>query len=171
MFLEFRAKQSNNRMSTNANGATGGPAPKIAFVEFHDATMTALTVQREGVAVFNFDHIAVYIEESPNRFNVWSYRADLLFQGVEQLSVEKRLGNSDYVSDGHVIDAAGQEVELALALDWTHADKVELVFSSAGVLSAKISHVRLNSDCALKKFEEWIGPLRSDVGGEGHKFG
>ena len=110
--LEFRAtNRVNNRMSTNANGATGGPAPQDRVRRISRRDDDCLDGSKGGCRRFQFrPHPPSTLRNRHNRFNVWSYRADLLFQGVEQLVELKSVSEiADYVSDGHVIDAAGSK--------------------------------------------------------------
>ena len=144
----------------NTNTAMSEQVPKIAAAEFHDARLGSVTVCSGGSGAVSFDHLNVFIDKSLNHFEVWSYRADLLLQGVGQLSLDKLLGSSDYVSDGCVVDAAGREVELASALEWTNADKVEMILSSAAKLSLKVARVQLSLIAPLKKLDDWSGPLK-----------
>jgi hypothetical protein len=65
------------------------------------------------------------------------------------------------VSDGCVVDVTGREVELASTIEQTHANKVEIIFSSSAKLSLKISSIQLRLIASLGKFEDWSGPLRN----------
>jgi hypothetical protein len=150
-------------MSTNANADAIGSSHKIAAVDLHDARLGSFTVQSGGSGVLSFNHVCVFVEKSFERYDDWSYRADLLLQGIEQFSLDKILESSDYVYDGYVIGNDGRNIELASALEWTPADKIELTFFSSAKLSLKVSHVQLSLIKPLEKLEEWIGPL--------HKFG
>jgi hypothetical protein len=146
-------------MSSSANTGLAGPAPKIAFVELHDARVGGLTLKSGGGGVLGFSHIAVYIEQSVDRYDVWSYHAELLLDGIQQLSLDGLPAEREYVMDGSVLDADGRAIELAAALDWTPADKLELAFFTSEKLSMKVSRVRLSLGDPLSKIEEWDGPL------------
>ncbi len=124
----------------------------------------SFTVQNGGSGFLSFTHICVFIEKSYERYDVWSYRADLLLQGIEQLSFDWISESSDYVYDGSVIDNNGREIELVSALEWTPAKKIELSFFSSTKLSLKVSHVQLKLMEPLEKLEEWIGPLKKPDG-------
>lgn len=143
----------------NSEDAVSKQTAKIALIELHDSTVSGLRVQRGGDGVLSFDHLNVYVEESVGRYGIWSYRADLLLRGVERLRVDKLLP-SDYILDGRVADAQDRDIDLASALQWTVADRVEIVLFESGTLSMKASSVQLNLTTPLKRYEEWIGPLK-----------
>jgi hypothetical protein len=150
-------------MFTDSNADASGSPNKLAYVELHDARLGSFTVQNGGSGVLSFSHICVFVEKSFERYDDWSYRADLLLQGIEQLSLDRILEKerSDYVYDGSIIDNDGREIELASAIEWTPADKIELSFFSSTKLSLKVSHVQLKLIAPLEKLEEWIGPLKN----------
>lgn len=150
----------DDTMPMNTNAVMNGSAPKIAAIELHDSILAGLTVHCGGNGSLSFDHLNVFVEKSPNQYEVWSYRADLLLQGVGRLSLDKPLATSDYVSDGPVVDVNGRAVELASALEWTNADKIELVLSSCAHLSLKVCRVQLSLIAPLRKLEDWSGPLK-----------
>jgi hypothetical protein len=149
-------------MSTDTNADTSGSPHKIAYVELHDARLESFTVQNGGSGVLSFSHICVFVEKSFEHYDDWSYRAYLLLQGIEQLSIDSILEreSSDYVYDGCVIGNDGRNIDLASALEWTPANKIELNFFSSTKLSLKVSHVQLKLIAPLEKLEEWIGPLK-----------
>ncbi len=147
-------------MSDNKNAGIIGCDPKIAHVEFHDAKLDGVAIHSGGNGIISFGHIVVYIEESFDHYVVWSYSADLHLQGVEQFSLDKLLGKSDYVSDGKVVDVAGEEIELKSALNWTGVDCVELILSSSAKLFAKVSRVQLDLLTPRTRLEEWTGSLK-----------
>ncbi len=146
-------------MSMNANDSSGESRSKIAQIALHDAILSALTVYSGGGGVMMFDHLNVFIEKSFEQYEVWSCRADLLVQDVAQVSLDGPLPSSDYVSDGSVIDVTGREVRMETALEWAHADKVEVTLSSSAKLLLKVSRVKLSLVAPLKKLEDWSGPL------------
>ena len=146
-------------MPTDASTVQFGPPGKVAFVGLHDSRIESLTLQTHGLGVLRFEHLNVFVEQSSNRYDVWDYRADLLLQDVEHISLDKSLGSAEYVSDGRVLDVSGQELQLVSATDWTPADKVEIVLSSSARLSMSVSHVWLTLTAHIKKLDEWVGPL------------
>ncbi len=81
-------------MSSDAGGLADGAPPNLAAIELHDSILGSLTVGTNGDAVIHFEHLNVFIRTAVDRYQVWSYRADLLLQGLEQLCVEKTLGRS-----------------------------------------------------------------------------
>jgi hypothetical protein len=147
-------------MPTDANTVQFGPPGKLVLAELHDSRIESLTLQAHGLGVLRFEHLNVFVEQSSDRYDVWDYRADLLLQHVAQLSLDRPLGSGEYVSDGRVLDVLGREIELLSATDWTPADKVEIVLSSAATLSMRVSNVRLILAAPVKKLDEWVGPLR-----------
>jgi hypothetical protein len=144
----------------DTNPAINNPTPNIS-IEFHDSRLSALSLRCGGGGVMSFKHLNVFIEKSRNEYEVWSYQADLLLEGITQLSIDEMLGDSDYICDGNIVDIAGCEVELTTVTEWTQADKIELIFSSSGKLSLTVSQVQLSLITALKKLEDWSGPLKS----------
>jgi hypothetical protein len=146
-------------MSTNANADAKGSQRKIGLIALHDARLGSFTVHSGGNGVLSFNHICVFVEKSFELYDDWSYRADLLLQGIEQLSLDRIFESSDHVYDGCIIGNDGRNIELASALEWTPADKIELIFFSSAKLSLKVSHVQLSLIAPLEKLEEWIGPL------------
>ena len=146
-------------MTKNVQAAVHDQKSKIAAIDFHDARLDSVTICGGGICIMSFNHIDVFIEESREHYGVWSYSADLFLQGVDQISLDKPLGSTDYVSDGSILDADGREIELASVLERTDADRVELILSSSAKLSVKVSHVQLSLLESHNRLEEWIGPL------------
>lgn len=147
-------------MATDADDVPGAQAGRIALIELHDSRVSALRLEKGGDGVLSFDHLNVYIEESPDHYGIWSYESELVLGGIERFRLDKPLGAHDYISDGKVVGADGREIELASALQWTPALQVEIIMSSSGILSLAVSRVRLVLLKALKRYEEWLGPLR-----------
>jgi hypothetical protein len=146
-------------MCAHANVDGPVPSPKIALIAFHDARLNSLILKSSGDGKLEFSHMCVYIETSPNEYDVWSYQVDLMLDGVKRVSIGGPLNSGHYVSDGHITDVDGCEIEMATALTWTVADNIELVLSSADILSIKVARVQVMLVAPLEKLETWSGPL------------
>jgi hypothetical protein len=133
---------------------------KIALIDLHDARLESILLKTGGDAIVRFAHVDIFIERSVDHYEVWSYSADLELGGVDRVTIARPFGCKDYVSDGDVLDASGQRVDLAMALDWTKAANVEIVMSTSGTLSLGIARARLTLLKALGHTEDWNGPLR-----------
>jgi hypothetical protein len=146
-------------MCVNKNESAVPTGKNVAFIDLHDARLRALSLQSDGAGSITFDHLSVFVEVSKDKYDVWSYRAYLLLQGVKRLSLDRGLDFSEYVSDGRLIDTHGRQINPASMLDWTPAAEVELTLSSGGKLSLLVSRARFDLTEAVNKMEEWIGPL------------
>ncbi len=133
---------------------------KIAAVALHDARLESILLKTGGDAIVRFAHVDIFIERSVDHYEVWSYSADLELGGVDRVANARPFGCAEPVTDGEVLDASGQSIELAMALDWTEAANVEVVMSTSGALSFSVARARFTLLKALKHTEDWIGPLR-----------
>lgn len=134
-------------------------SPQIAHVELHDARVDDILLSADGRGVLRLKHVTVYRQVAEEHFELWSYRARIHFEGLDKFELNGTLSDDDYVSDGRLTDAEGSELELVAFLDGGAVAQVHLDFGSGAGLRLALGGLRVELTEAVRRMEEWIGPL------------
>jgi hypothetical protein len=132
---------------------------EAAHIELHDARLDSILLSGDGGAALDFKHLVVYRKVAADRFDVWSYRARLLVRELKRFEVNGALREDDYISDGQILDGDGDEIEPVSCVRRRPADHVRIVFGSGTTLVIDCGSILIELTHALKKTDEWLGPL------------
>ena len=133
---------------------------QIAHIEFHDATITRISIMSAGIVRVEFNHICVYVKIEEELFEVWSARAALQLEGVSSIEMRGAFQTDDYISVGLLFDEAGAEIIAELTPErLMQAMRLELLLAGSG------SEVRFSMRTAsfvleelLERLNDWKGP-------------
>jgi len=134
-------------------------AMEIKGIEFHDAVVAAITVEKAGKIEISFSHVSAYVDRGAGRTEVWSYAGHLQLLGVTEFMILGTIGEDDYVADGDLSDSAGNGIDLVNALNgFDGFGRLDLVLAgSATKVKAICSGCRFTDLRPIKMLEEWEG--------------
>jgi len=133
---------------------------KIAFIELHDADIGSFTLQPGGTLEINFTHLAVYFETGPLVYEVRSYEASLLLEGVRRFELDGTLADDDYVMDDELTrpDGTPGDWNDLIGKRGPFGELVLSFFFAARVsISAQTGLLTLKGEGSFMKI--WEGPL------------
>ena len=133
---------------------------RIAHIEFHDARLSSIHVQPEGVAELVFDSLNVYRELAPEQYEVWEYHAVLRIEGVSGLEVDGAWMPDTAVMTASV-DGKEETIDGLGLLSSRAIHQFELNLFGGTTLRLIATSMRMTIGKASRFLETWTGPLVS----------
>ena len=136
------------------------PTGAIALIEAHDSRVSSVDISPTGHSHIEFEHLAVYHQTGPESFTIWSYRAVLEADEVEQFTIYGSI-TMDYVDDSVIVLDGHELPGLQVLLNRQPVSEIKLTFGSGRTIEMHCHNAQLRLYNAIKPVEEWVGPLYS----------
>jgi len=138
---------------------------RLDSIELHDADISSFSLHPGGTLEISFTHLAVYFETGLLLYEIRSYEASLLLEGVRRFELDGTLADDDYVLDDKLTrpDGTPGNWNDLLGKKCPFGDLVLSFFFAARVsISAQTGILTLKGEGSF--MEIWEGPLVSDPG-------
>jgi hypothetical protein len=129
----------------------------VELIEFHDARVKDITIQRGGVGRLRFERVSLFVEKAKDLYDVWSCELDLRMNGLRRLMLSGLQDADHYVVDAEFYDATGGKVTPSS----TEVTRITLVLAGqyGGEIEIEFDRADFENVVPQRKLEEWSGPL------------
>ena len=138
--------------------------PPLEFVEIHDAYLNrSIALRTDGAACIGLTNVGMYFARSSERFEVWSWEAEIVCAASIRLVVDGPISGDDRISD-HIVtrtDGAPSPDLLAMMANPMEVETFALRFTSGAVVAVTARAVQLIPKRVVARRADWRGPLRS----------
>jgi hypothetical protein len=134
----------------------------IAFIEFYDAEVTAITIEQQRLTVA-LSHVSVYELVQPEYYAVWSFAAKLVINGVHNALLRLAGQLPQELVDAHIDGSYPDLHSTATLLIGTKAAALHLVFRDGSELGCNCTSARLEIGVKNRRLDDWVGPLVSST--------
>ena len=127
---------------------------KTAEVEWHDAHVREVRALPKGEVVVDFVHLVVLRVKDEQILETWSYSAALKLSGVTEFSIAGTWEETEFVSDGKLMDGTSEHSLLQSLRAGISATSFELEFSANGArLRAACTNAQLRELVPVERLE------------------
>jgi len=130
-----------------------------AFIDFHDAVIASITLQRDSSLIITFDRLCFFYSVERNEYEVWVCAASIACSGVRTFELKGKLDPGICVSHGSMQDAEEREIP-TLTADETPLSLMSLTLMSGTDVRLSLESAKLHALKRVKQLENWTGPLR-----------